>query len=182
MLESAAFFTGHRPPDLGGWNEDNDTARNVKAWLHKAIERAYIRGKRVFISGLATGTDMWAGEAVIALKEKYSDIKLFAAIPFPSQATKWAEFNQIRHKRLREEADSFIVLNEDPGKDSPGYIWAVLLHGRNQWMVDNGQAGIAVWGGKEKGGTFDCIKRAKKANRPILRLNPHTMKEEWILK
>ncbi len=182
MLQSAAFFTGHRPPDLGGWNEDNDVARNVKAWLEKAIERAYIRGKRVFISGLATGTDMWAGEAVIVLKEKYHDIKLHAAIPFPSQAIKWAEFNQKRWKRLKEEADSFMILFPDPPKDSPTWAWAQLLHKRNQWMVDNGHAGIAVWGGKEKGGTWDCLKKARAADRPVLRLNPFTMKEEWILK
>jgi uncharacterized phage-like protein YoqJ len=180
MLQSAAFFTGHRPPDLGGWNEDNDVAREVKAWLIQAIERAYVRGKRVFISGLATGTDMWAGEAVIALKEQHHDIELYAAIPFPSQASKWAEFNKKRWKRLKEEADSFTILFEDPSKDSPTWAWASLLHQRNQWMVKNGSVGIAVWNGKEKGGTFDCLKKAKAAGRPILRYDPLTQKEEWL--
>lgn len=181
MLTSAAFFTGHRPPDLGGWNEENDIARAVKVWLWYAIERAYGRGKRVFISGLATGTDMWAAEAVVALKEKYHDIKLHAAIPFPSQASKWAEFNKKRWQRLFEVADAYTILFEDPPKDSPKWLWAKMLHDRNSWMVNNGHAGIAVWNGKENGGTWDCLKKAKIANRPVLRYNPTTHQENWIL-
>ena len=125
---------------------------------------------------------MWFGEAVLSLKDKYDGIRLYAAIPFPSQATKWAEFNQKRWQRLKEEAYKCIILFDDPPKDSPTWVWASLLHKRNQWMVDNGHAGIAVWNGKEKGGTFDCLKRARAVDRPILRLNPQSMKEEWILK
>ena len=182
-MEKSVFFTGHRPPDLGGWNEDNETARNVKAWLYQAIERAYLRGKRTFISGLATGTDMWAGEAVILLKqEKYNDIQLFAAIPFPSQAVKWAEFNKQRHKRLTQECNSHVVLRPDPPPDSAKWIWAQYLHERNQWMVNNGSVGIAVWIGKEQGGTWDALKKAKIAGRPVLRYNPLTQEEEWLFK
>lgn len=180
MIEKSVFFTGHRPPELGGWNEDNDVAREVKKWLWQAIVRAYEKGKRNFISGLATGTDMWAGEAVIALKEKFRDINLVAAIPFPSQAAKWAEFNVRRWERLKQMASMSIVLAEDPKKDSPKFVWANVLHGRNQWMVDNGGAGIAVWNGKIQGGTWDCLKRAAKAGRSVLRYNPDSGEEQWI--
>ena len=181
MLQSAAFFTGHRPPDLGGWDEDNDVARAVKAWLWHAIDRAYVRGKRVFISGLATGTDIWAAEAVIALKEKYMDIKLHVAIPFPSQASKWADFNKVRWERLRQVANGYTILFDDPPENSPKWIWAKMLHDRNTWMVEQGHAGIAVWNGKEHGGTYDCIKKAIAANRPILRYNPVDRTGNWIL-
>jgi uncharacterized phage-like protein YoqJ len=180
MLTSACFATGHRPPDLGGWDENNEVARNTKIWLVSAIERAYARGKRIFICGLATGTDMWFGEGVITLREKCPDIKLHAAIPFNCQPDRWAEFNKKRWKRLKEEADSFLVLFNDPIKDSPKYVWAQMLHGRNQYMVDNGSAGIAVWNGKENGGTWNCLQKAKKAGRPILRYNPLTQEEEWL--
>lgn len=179
MYEKSLFVTGHRPPDLGGWDEDNDTAKATKIWLWNVVMRAYNQGKRNFISGLATGTDIWFAEAVVALKEQFHDIKLIVAIPYPSQSERWADFNKKRWERLVNEADAMHIINPDPAENSPKFIWVKYLHGRNQWMVDNGTTGCAVWNGKEKGGTFDCLKRAKKAGRKVLIYNPDKKEEMW---
>lgn len=180
MIEKSLFVTGHRPPDLGGWDEDNDTARAVKAWLWTVICRAYKKGKRNFISGLATGTDLWFAEAVLALKADFHDVRLIAAIPYKSQPDRWAAFNKKRWQRVYEEADMKHTVNPDPEKGSPKFIFVKYLHARNQWMVDNGSTGCAIWNGKEKGGTFDCLKKAKKAGRKVLCYNPDTKEEHWV--
>ena len=180
---NGVFFTGHRPNAFGDWDEDNDMARDIKRWLYGAIERAIKQGRRTFVSGLATGVDIWAGEAVLALKEKYPDIKLIAAIPYMSQPERWAKFNKLRWRRLMEEADEFHVIYDDPPEKAPKYEFAKRLNGRNSWMVNAAPVGIAVLlKGTTTGGTANCLKLAKARKRPVLVYNPTDKEEEWLNK
>jgi len=179
-MDKGCFFTGHRPDKLGGWDEKNETAKAVKRWLWKAIKRAIKGGHTRFISGAALGVDTWAAEAVHELKTEYPEIRLILAIPFPDQASKWKDAAKTRWNRLVDICDELIVVAPNPPDDSPKWWYARLLHNRNQYMVDHAHSGIAVWNGVEKGGTFDCIGRAKKKKRPMLRLDPTTMEESRL--
>ena len=62
-------FTGHRPEKL------NITEEEVKRLLEITIKRAVKEGFHTFITGMARGVDMWAGEIVLNLK---NTIPLFA--------------------------------------------------------------------------------------------------------
>jgi len=179
-LTKGCFFTGHRPDKLGGWDENNETAVAVKRWLWKSIKRAIKGGHQTFISGAALGVDTWAAEAVHELKEEFPTIRLVLAIPFPDQPSKWRNAAKIRWDRLVEICDEFTIVGPNPPEDSPKWVYAQLLHKRNQFMVDHAHSGIAVWNGDEKGGTHDCITRALKKKRPMLRLDPTTMEESRL--
>ena len=141
---NGVFVTGHRPTAFGDWDEKNEMAQDVKKWLYLAIERAIEKGRTDFITGMATGVDIWFGEAVLALKEKNPYIRLICACPYMSQPERWARFNKMRWRRLMERADEFHIIYDDPEEKAPTYEFAKRLNGRNSWMVDSCPVGIAV--------------------------------------
>ena len=64
MLESKrCCFTGYRPEKL------DMPERAVKKLFESAIKQAVEEGFYTFITGMARGVDMWAGEIVLKLKK-----------------------------------------------------------------------------------------------------------------
>lgn len=174
------FFTGHRPNAFGGWDEKSEMAREVKIWLYQAIERAIKKGRLTFVTGMAIGVDIWAGEAVLALKAKYPHVKLICACPYPSQADRWKDFNKLRWQRLMQDCDEFVVVSNDPPEGSPKFEFAKRLNVRNEFMVDVAPIGIGVLrSDTTKGGTVNCLKYAKKQSRPVLVYDPILKREKW---
>jgi uncharacterized phage-like protein YoqJ len=54
------------------------------------------------------------------------------------------------------------------------------MQARNEWMVDNSNAMIAVWDGSP-GGTANTVKYAQAKERPVLVIDPVKREEKWIL-
>lgn len=69
-------FTGHRPQKL------TRPECQIKADLEKAIKQAISEGYTTFITGMAYGVDIWAGQIVVRLRERNPDLHLIAAVPF----------------------------------------------------------------------------------------------------
>jgi uncharacterized phage-like protein YoqJ len=181
MFPNGVFATGHRPPAFGDWDEKSEMAQDVKKWLYLAVERAIKKGRTDFITGMAAGVDIWFGEAVLALKDKYPHVKLIAAVPYPGQAERWARFNRIRWERLIEAADELHILYDDPKEDAPKYEFAKRLNSRNEWMVDAAPVGIAVHHSEYvRGGTVNCLAYAKRKKRAVLIYDPLKKAERWI--
>jgi uncharacterized phage-like protein YoqJ len=177
---NGVFVTGHRPTAFGEWDEKSEMAQDVKKWLYLAVERAIEKGRMDFITGMATGVDIWFGEAVLAHKEKNPYIRLICACPYMSQPERWAKFNKTRWRRLMESADEFHVIYDDPPEKAPKYEFAKRLNGRNSWMVDAAPVGIAVSHPEIKsGGTINCLKLAKAKKRPMLVYDPVAKEERW---
>ncbi|MBR0302267.1 MAG: DUF1273 family protein, partial [Clostridia bacterium] len=76
-LIKTCCFSGHRPHKLGC------PENVVKELLRTQIQKAISDGCSTFITGMAPGVDLWAGEIVIEEKKASSDIKLICAIPYP---------------------------------------------------------------------------------------------------
>lgn len=68
-------FTGHRPDKIELGEE------KVKFLLEKAIDRAIADGYVTFITGMAMGTDIWAGEIILERKKTNKDLRLICALP-----------------------------------------------------------------------------------------------------
>jgi uncharacterized phage-like protein YoqJ len=148
-------FTGHRPQHLGLCGED---VQLLKRLLYQAIERAYSLGAREFISGMALGTDQWAAEETISLREKHNDIRLHCAIPCSDQFERWRESDRKNYFELIRLADTVTVLSE---KYKDG-----CMQRRDRWMIEKSDRLIAVYTGK-KGGTSLTVKMAQKKGIPI---------------
>ena len=72
-------FTGHRPAKLPwGTDEGDERCLRLKARLREVIARAVEDGYTHFICGMAEGCDLYCAEAVLALRERHSEVTLDA--------------------------------------------------------------------------------------------------------
>jgi uncharacterized phage-like protein YoqJ len=144
---STCCFTGHRPQKL------HQEEKEVREGLEAAVRQAYTDGYRCFISGMAMGVDLWAGEAVIKLKSLYPDVLLIAAIPYPGQEKHFPREWKEMYAEVLSGCDHAEILSEEYRKG----VFAL----RDRWMVDHSSRIIAVYNG-EPGGTALTIAYAKR--------------------
>jgi uncharacterized phage-like protein YoqJ len=138
--------TGHRPKDI----EEDLGVVELKA----RVKLQYTKSERL-ICGMADGFDLLAAKAAIEL-----GLPITAARPWSGHKVSpdWSEI----YDEVLDYADKVVVVTE--ADKYPGH-W--VMHKRNQWMVDNADAVMAYWNGKESGGTYECRKYAKKVGKPV---------------
>lgn len=141
-------ITGHRRNKIVPYGGDcRVTYSAIRLMLYRYIDMAVEAGYENFISGLASGTDLWSAEYILMKKRNNSKIKLIAVMPF----LKHAEFLGGNDRALLEEvernADYLVSVNGNPDivyskfvseNSSPN-----LYRDRNYYMVDHSSAVIA---------------------------------------
>lgn len=140
-------FTGHRPEKL------NRLEAEIKKDLEAAILQAIDDGFVTFITGMARGVDIWAGEIVLQLRKTNPNLHLIAASPYDGFESHWSEDWKIRYNAVMEQADLVRFICK-------GYSKACFQI-RNEWMVDRAARVIAVYNG-EPGGTRNTIEYAER--------------------
>ena len=140
-------FTGHRPQKLTRPVDD------IKVDLENEILCTIKEGYTTFITGMTYGTDIWAGNIVVRLKDRFPELKLIAAVPFPGFADKWTDEWQQKYEKLLKAADFVKVVCTDNSNTA--------CQIRNQWMINHSSKLIAVYDGKA-GGTRNTIQYAWK--------------------
>lgn len=146
-------FTGHRPEKLHASDEQ------VKACLVKMIEAAIADGYTTFITGMAMGVDLWAGEIVLQKRKTNPSLHLIAATPFPTFPYRWHEDWKKLYQKVWDSADYQVTV-------SKGYSDDVFMK-RNRWLVDHSSRLIAYYNG-EKGGTWNTIQYAKEKGVAVI--------------
>ncbi|MCH5213538.1 MAG: DUF1273 family protein, partial [Oscillospiraceae bacterium] len=111
-----------------------------------------------FISGCALGTDLWAAEIVLELKEEYPNITLEAAVPCRNQTASWNIKDKERYEQLLSRCDTVTVLQERYTAD--------CMQKRNIYMVSAADYVIAVWNCKPSG-TSKTIQHAIDIGKPV---------------
>ena len=162
-MSYAVCITGHRPPGLPGGYDGSD---DLSTFICSVVEQFYTQGYRKFVSGGALGADQIFARAV--LMNKHPDIELIIARPFPSQASKWPDKSQQEFERICTAADEIVDVSPDPYSPAKMQI-------RNKWMVDHSGCVIALWNGKESGGTWNCLSYAREQGKTIYHINPFTL-------
>lgn len=145
-------FTGHRPQKL------RRPEAEIKADLETAIKQAIADGYTTFITGMAYGVDIWAGQIVVRLRENNHNLHLIAAVPFQGFEARWSSDWKRAYKELLEQAD--LVKYICPGYNAGAY------QRRNEWMVDHSSRVIAVFNG-ESSGTKNTIDYAQRGGLSI---------------
>ena len=153
-------FTGHRPERLNCGEE------RAKELLEEAVRQAISDGYSTFITGMARGVDIWAGQAVLKLRAQNPEIKLVAASPYKGFEEKWPVVWQEQYNFLIEWADAVRYLY-------PAYSWEVFQK-RNEWMVNRSSRVIAFYRG-EPGGTQNTIRYANQHHVEVVNLYPDDM-------
>jgi hypothetical protein len=148
--------TGHRSQHMSAVGH---------TWLRAEQRRIALKLKRehgttVAISGMALGFDLGWAHAALDM-----GLDLWAYVPFPQQADRWApavraewELLLRRAARVSYTADEFSV---------------AALHRRNDEMLRDSVAVYAGWiQGKTDGGTASALRKAVKLGRPVVWSDP----------
>lgn len=130
-------FTGHRPEKI------NTPEATIIEALRGEVETAIQNGFATFITGMAQGVDIWAGEIVLELRERGKPIRLICASPFRGFELRWTLDWQLRYQAIMETADlvRFICPRYTPD----------CFQRRNEWMVNHSARVIAVYNGQPSG-------------------------------
>lgn len=151
----SAAFTGHRYYDFS-------RKEIIRQRLSRAIVEAYDNGIRNFISGFATGIDLMAAQTVQSLKLSHPGMVLTAAIPFRGQADRFTPHDRRCYDELIEKADEVIVLSE--------HYYPRCFLDRDEFMVCNAAQIIAYYDGRERGGTYYTIRKAREMGISVTNL------------
>jgi len=148
-------FTGHRPEKL------HLPERKVKKLLEEEIKKAVEDGFYTFITGMARGIDMWAGEIVLNLKKHNSDIHLICTPPYEGFEKRWDISEQKLYHKILEKADYTKYICEHYSRS--------CFQIRNCYMVDHSKKVIAAFNG-ESGGTKNTIAYANKKGVEVINI------------
>ena len=92
---------------------------------------------------LSAGCDLYFCEAALALRERYPDVTVEAALPCPTQTEGWPREQQLRHARLVAACDLETVVSRE-------YTAGCMLR-RDRYMVDHAALLIAAFDGSPGG-------------------------------
>lgn len=143
MKEKTCCVTGHRdiPAEQIG---------HIKKSLEQEIDHAISDGFSCFISGFADGVDLLFAGIVAERITKNPALKLIAAIPYRRRLDTLKKSEQTR--ALIDLCAEIYVAAEE-------YHPSVYAK-RNRYMVERSDRVIAVYDGREKGGTVGTIRLA----------------------
>ncbi len=146
-------FTGHRPEKLS--IPEKQLAPLLEAEIRKAIRSGFT----TYITGMAKGTDLVAGEIVLRLREQDNRLKLICALPYPGFGLHWGGGWTERFQRVLAAADLTRCV-------CPNFSYASYQI-RNEWMVSRSSLVIAVFNGGH-GGTKNTLDYAKRQGVPCI--------------
>ena len=118
MDVKAVAFAGSRPARLP-WRSDESSpaCMALKEIMTKKISEFAEQGIVHFMSGMALGIDTIAAEAVLALRERASRVKLHCILSCTSQADEWPPLSQERYRNILTQADTICFVNREYHKD-----------------------------------------------------------------
>jgi len=147
--------TGHRPDKLFGYNLAHPKYTDLKHVIFKFLNA---NKPDHCISGMALGVDTVFAQAVLQYKETNTCI-LECAIPCLNHSLMWNGESRAEYNRILSIADKVTMVSEKPYSPK-------LMQKRNEYMVDllgEGDILLAIYNGDLSGGTYNCIKYAKKS-------------------
>ena len=150
MEGKTCCVTGHR--DIPA-----DETAHVKEALRREIEKAVNDGFTVFLSGFADGVDQYFAEIVLELQNKNLNLKLIAALPYRKRVDSLCQNEHT--KALLDACAEVMVIREE-------YRPSVYSR-RNRYMVEHSDRVIAVYDGREKGGTVKTIRFAHQFRKEL---------------
>lgn len=145
-------FSGHR--DL-----TCEEFLKVESLLEKAIKSAISKGYTNFISGFANGVDIMAADLIYQFKNYFPQITLEAMIPYEQRLNKKDKYFQT----LLRNCNKITVCSK--------YYFSGCMIKRNDMMIENSDLLIAIYDGRQSGGTYYTINKAKENNLEVVILD-----------
>ena len=137
-------IVGHRPPELGGYDE-NPVTKLVRRQLTEILQaKAQMFETVRVMTGLQLGTETLAAEAAIA-----AGVEFAAVLAFPDPAARWPKASQARFDELLDQAADVVVVDTKLPKTAAEAGKA--FGKRDRWLQDNADEAVVVFDGKHTG-------------------------------
>ena len=150
MEGKTCCVTGHR--DIPA-----DETAYVKVALRQEIGKAVNDGFTIFISGFADGVDQYFAEAVLELRDKNPGLKLITVLPYRKRVD---SLRQNEHTNALLDACAEVIVIQEEYKPN---VYAK----RSRYMAEHSERVIAVYDGREKGGTVKAIRFAHQFRKEL---------------
>ena len=138
----------------------------LKAVLAEQIAMLVEAGVSEYVTGGADGTDCWAAEIVLGLREKNPALKLRCVLPHEGQADRWSDSARERYYSILKRADSVDYVSRQ-------YYEGCMID-RNHRLVESTGLLLAVFNGVRRSGTGATVNYARKLGREIIIIDPIT--------
>lgn len=152
----ACAFTGHR-------KIENRHKEKIDDLLARAIEFAYSRGCRTFITGGALGFDTLAAKEVIRFRLSHPDVRLIIILPCKNQSESWSEQQVSIYEYTLANADEIEYVADE-------YTDGCMKE-RNRRLVDLADMMIA-YVMRPYSGAAQTVRMAAKSGKVIYNLYP----------
>lgn len=129
----------------------------VKEALRREIKKAVNDGFTVFLSGFADGVDQYFAEMILELQNKNPDLKLIAVLPYQKRKDSLC---QKEHTNTLLDACAEVIIIQEEYRPN-------VYSKRNRYMVEHADRVIAVYDGREKGGTVKTIRYAHQFRKEL---------------
>ena len=144
-------FSGYRVEKMP-FSTNDPRIDTLTAALDHAIANASAQGYSVFFSGMSTGFDLWAAEAVLRARNTLP-VQLFCAIPFDRQADRYPPEWKRRFNHCLLAADRVFALSRD--------YYTGCSAARHRFLVDASSLLLCYYDGRS-GGTAQTVFYAEK--------------------
>jgi len=144
-----------------GGREEDSRCRALKERMRRELVSLRARGFDTFLCGMAMGCDTYFAEAVLRLRAREPETRLWAALPCRGQDERWPLPDQARRRALLSACDEVFLLQEayDPG----------CMRRRNLWMLERAGCLMTVYDGGT-GGTAWTVREARRRGVPLVPL------------
>ncbi len=160
LRRATCCFSGYRIEKMPFPANDKSARNTLRAAIADAVQQAAAQGYTRFFSGMSTGFDLWAADAVLELRQSLP-IQLLCAVPFDRQADRYpAEWKRLFNRCLLEANRVFSLSRR---------YYAGCYAARNQFMVDSASLLICYFDG-QSGGTAQTVHLAQQAGLDIVNL------------
>jgi ribonuclease HI len=136
----AAF--GHRPPELGGYDE-NQVAARVRDQLAEILAaKKKLHPDLWLLTGLLLGAEQLAAEAA-----RKAGVPYVAVQPYPAPETQWPSSSRDRYAELIRHAGAAVLLERTVPDSKPKF--GAALARRDAWLAKHADEALVVWDGKD---------------------------------
>ncbi|MEA2715839.1 MAG: ribonuclease [Actinomycetota bacterium] len=137
--------TGHRPPELGGYDVDNPVAAGVRDKLAEVLAaKRQLHPDLVVVTGLGLGAEQLAAEAAEA-----AGVPFVAVLPYPDPDDVWPADAKRRFRLLLDRAVSTVVVQAK--KPATKQLAGAALRRRDGWIASHASEAVVVWDGDDPG-------------------------------
>lgn len=172
---TTACFTGPRPEGIPFDIKLSDVNRGIlSSSIYLEIYEAYNRGYRTFVTGMADGIDILAGEAVEKFRDVCMNVRLVAVLPYRERSGHFDDhFSSFRFTNLLHSANEVICLSDE--------YYRGCFYARNRFMVDRSSLLIAAVANRE-GGTAYTLDYAELKGIETRTINLKSLKKDLGLR